>query len=47
MHSHPQITVGIDLGDRKSVVCVLDVDAHVTERNLVNGAITYAYTAAG
>jgi hypothetical protein len=30
--SHPQLTVGIDPGDRKSVVCVLDVDGQVSDR---------------
>jgi transposase len=32
MQSHPQLTVGVDLGDRKSVVCVLDVDGKVSDR---------------
>jgi transposase len=32
MQTHPQLTVGIDLGDRKSVICVLDVDGQVSDR---------------
>jgi transposase len=31
MQSHPQITVGVDLGDRKSVIWVLDVDAKASD----------------
>jgi transposase len=30
--SHPRVTVGVDLGDRKSVICILDVDGTVCDR---------------
>jgi transposase len=34
--SHPKLTVGIDLGDRKSVLCVLGADGEVEKREAVS-----------
>jgi transposase len=33
--SHPKLTVGIDLGDRKSVLCVLDAEGEVLQRQTI------------